>query len=112
MNKRKVSSKQEREALILSFLSSGQTKTLWCKENNISLPTLYRWLKSYPTTKQEVSFVALKPKKIKTVEAKQQATATNAHIVVEIGVCKVHMTKQCDISFIAQLIQEVNASHV
>ena len=36
MNKRKVSSKQEREALILSFLSSGQTKTLWCKENNIS----------------------------------------------------------------------------
>ena len=37
MNKIKVSSKQERDALVLSFLSSGKTKTLWCKENGIAL---------------------------------------------------------------------------
>ena len=85
MNKIKVSSKQERDALVLSFLSSGKTKTLWCKENGIALPTFYRWLKTYHTTRKEVSFVALKPKHRKAVQPKQQAIVPNEHIVIEIG---------------------------
>ena len=42
MNKRKVTSKQERNDLICSFLNSDQSKTLWCKEHDIALPTFYR----------------------------------------------------------------------
>lgn len=42
MKKRKVTSKQERNDLVRSFLNSGQTKTLWCKEHDIPLPTFYR----------------------------------------------------------------------
>ncbi len=112
MNKRKVTSKQERNNLVRSFLNSGQPKTLWCKEHDIPLPTFYKWLKAYHGTTKEVSFVALKSKQTKMVQPKQQTIVPNESIIIEIGACKVHVPEQTDVSFIAQLIQEVNASHV
>ena len=69
MKKRKVTSKQERNDLVRSFLNSGQTKTLWCKEHDIPLPTFYRWLKAYHGTTKEVSFVALKSKQAESPKA-------------------------------------------
>lgn len=112
MKKRKVTSKQERNDLVRSFLNSGQSKMLWCKEHGIALPTFYKWLKAYHGTTKEVSFVALKSKQAKTVQSRQQAIAPNESIIIEVGACKIHIPKQMDVSFIAQLIQEVNASNV
>lgn len=112
MKKRKVTSKQERNDLVRSFLNSGQTKTLWCKEHGIPLPTFYKWLKAYHGAAKEVSFVALKSKQAKTVQPRQQSIAPNESIIIEVGACKIHIPKQMDVSFIAQLIQEVNASNV
>ena len=80
MNKRKVTSKQERNDLVHSFLNSGQSKTLWCKEHDIALPTFYRWLKAYHGTTKEVSFVVLKSRQAKTVQPRQQAITPNESI--------------------------------
>ena len=47
MDKRKVTTKQEREQYVQNFLASGKTQISWCKENNIKLSTLGRWLHDY-----------------------------------------------------------------
>ena len=107
-----MTSKQERNNLVRSFLNSGQSKSLWCKEHDIALPTFYKWLKAYHSTTKEVAFVVLKPKQTKTVQPKQQAIEPNESIIIEVGACKVHVPEQMDVSFIVQLIQEENASNV
>ena len=67
MNKRKVTSKQERNGLVRIFLNSGRVNLFGVRSMTFALPTFYKWLKAYHGTTKEVAFVALKPKQTKTV---------------------------------------------
>ncbi|WP_177180670.1 IS66 family insertion sequence element accessory protein TnpA [[Clostridium] polysaccharolyticum] len=47
MDKRKYTTKQEREQYIKNFLASGKSQLSWCQENNIKPSTFGKWLHDY-----------------------------------------------------------------
>ena len=106
MDKRKYTSKQEREQHIQNFLSSGKTRLSWCQENNIRPSTFNKWLYNYRTSQQEVKFIPLAPK-----QNTSQQFHTN-EILIEIGVCKMHVPEALGIQFMKQAIKAVSESNV
>lgn len=106
MEKRKYTFKQEREQHIQNFLSSGKTRLSWCQENNIKPSTFGKWLHDYQTKKQEVKFIPLKPKQ----NTSQQSST--GEILIEIGVCRLHVPEALGIQFMQQAIKVVSQSHV
>ena len=106
MDKRKVTTKQEREQYVQNFLASGKTQLSWCKENNIKLSTLGRWLHDYHANQQEVKFIPLAPK-----QSANKPTHTN-EILIEIGVCRLHVPENLGIQFMQQAIKAVSESNV
>jgi transposase-like protein len=106
MDKRKFTSKQEREQHIQNFLSSGKTRLSWCQENSIKPSTFGKWLHDYQTKKQEVKFISLEPKQ----NTSQQSSA--GEILIEIGVCKLHVPEALGILFMQQAIKAVSESNV
>lgn len=106
MEKRKYTFKQEREQHIQNFLSSGKTRLSWCQENNIKPSTFGKWLHDYQTKKQEVKFIPLEPKQ----NTSQQSSA--GEILIEIGVCKLHVPEALGIQFMRQAIKAVSESNV
>ena len=106
MDKRKFTTKPEREQHIQNFLASGKSQLSWCSENNIKPSTLNRWLHSYRASQQEVKFIplALKPNT-------SQQSHTN-EILIEIGVCKLHVPETLGIQFMQQAIKAVSESNV
>lgn len=106
MEKRKFTSKQEREQHIQNFLSSGKTRLSWCQENNIKLSTFGKWLHDYQTKKQEVKFIPLE------LEPNTSQHSGVGEILIEIGVCKLHVPEALGIQFMRQAIKAVSESHV
>ena len=45
-HKRKLYCNAEKNPLIEAYKQSGKSKKMWCKENNIGLSTLHKWLQS------------------------------------------------------------------
>lgn len=106
MDKRKFTTKQEREQHIKNFLASGKSQVSWCRENNIPQSTLNKWLHNYRASQQEVKFIPLAPK---------QNTCQQLHtneILIEIGVCKLHVPETLGIQFMKQAIKAVSESNV
>lgn len=106
MDKRKFTTKQEREQYIQNFLSSGKSQLSWCRENNIKPSTLGRWLHSYRENQQEVKFLALVP------EPNAIHPQNSNEILIEIGVCKLHVPEALGIQFMQQAIKAVSESNV
>ena len=106
MDKRKFTSKQEREQHIQNFLSSGKNRLSWCQDNNIKPSTFGKWLHDYQTKKQEVKFIPLEPKQ----NTSQQSSA--GEILIEIGVCRLHVPEALGIQFMQQAIKAVNETDV
>ena len=106
MAKRKFTTKQEREQHIKNFLSSGKSQLSWCRENNINSSTLNNWLHNYHASQQEVKFIPLAPKQ----NTSQQLHANE--ILIEIGVCKLHVPEALGIQFMKQAIKAVSESNV
>lgn len=55
----KTKTSAERDELIKEFLASGKSKTLWCKEKEISCQTFYNWLKKSDLNQVPVKFIAV-----------------------------------------------------
>lgn len=106
MDKRKFTSKQEREQHIQNFLASGKSRLFWCQENNIKLSTFGKWLHDYQTEKQEVKFIPLASKQ----NTSQQPSG--GEILIEIGVCRLHVPEALGIQFMQQAIKAVSESNV
>lgn len=106
MDKRKFTTKQEREQYVQNFLASGKTQLSWCEENNIKFSTLGRWLHDYHANQKEVKFVPLAPK-----PSTNQLIPVN-EILIEIGVCRLHVPESLGIQFMQEAIKAVNESNV
>ena len=104
METSKIRSKSDRIALIQEFQASGMTKTAWCKEKGIACATFYKWLKSYEQEQQEVKFLPLN-------ESSKDIPSAN-ELLVEVGICKVHITDTTSIPLLAKLIKAVNSANV
>lgn len=100
----KIKSKSERTALIQEFQASGMTKTAWCKEKGIACATFYKWLKSYEQEQQVVKFLPL-------TEPLKNIPLAN-ELLVEVGICKVHITDATSITLLTKLIKAVNSADV
>jgi len=106
MAKGKFTTKQEREQHIKNFLASGKSQVSWCSENNIPQSILNKWLHNYRASQQEVKFIPLTPKP----NTSQQSHPNE--ILIEIGVCKLHVPKTLGIQFMKQTIKAVSESNV
>lgn len=100
----KIKSKSERTALIQKFQASGMTKTAWCKEKGIACTTFYKWLKSYEQEKQVVKFLLL-------TESLKDISVANK-LLVEVGICKVHITDTTSVTLLTKLIKAMNSVNV
>lgn len=106
MDKRKFTTKQVREQHIQNFLASGKSQVSWCTENNIPYSTFNKWLHNYRASQQEVKFIPLAPK---------QNTSQQFHsneILIEIGICRLHVPETLGIQFMQQAIRAVSESNV
>lgn len=108
MSKRKFTTKQEREQYIQNFLTSGKTQLSWCKENEIKISTLGRWLKEYRASQSETKFIPLvsKPKSVLV------SIPSSQEILIEIGLCKIHVPEQTGMQLILQAMKAVKDSDV
>ena len=110
MAKSKIRSKAERTALIHDFLASGLQKTAWCKEKGIPYTTFCKWLASYKENQETVRFVALTEQSNDTTDKASHDATTD--LLVEIGICKVHITEATPISLLTKLVKAVNNANV
>lgn len=106
--------KQERYEIVKRFLSSGQCKVPWCKENEIAPATLYRWIKEYNSLQNEVTFVPLQPRKknVSKNQLKSEISSYSNDILIELGACKIHVPEHMGLSFIIQMMKEVEGLDV
>lgn len=114
MKIRKPSTKQERYEVVKHLLDSGQTKVSWCKENEITPATLYRWIKEYNSTQDNVTFVPLQPRRkgVRKHQVKSEASNHSNNILIELGACKIYIPEHMGLSFIMQMMKEVEDSDV
>ena len=110
MAKSKIRSKAERTALIHDFLASGLQKTTWCKEKGIPYTTFCKWLAPYKEDQETVRFVALTEQSNDTTDKGSHDATTD--LLVEIGICKVHITEATPISLLTKLVKAVNSANV
>lgn len=108
----KIRTKSERATLIREFLTSGMTKTDWCKEKGIPYATLYKWMKSYDQSKESVKLLSLSNKSQSVIIPKQTNEAINTevpsnNIFIEIGVCKVYISEATSLPLLTKLVKAV-----
>lgn len=114
MKTRRFSTKYERYEIVKRFLSSGQSKVSWCKENDITSATLYRWIKEYNSTQDDVTFLSLQPikSKVNRQQVKSDFIGPSNDILIELGHCKIHVPEHIGLSFIMQMMKEAEGSNV
>lgn len=106
----KAKTNAEKEALIKDFLSSGKSKTLWCKEKGIAYQTFYKWLQKSNPAQESVKFVAVKDKKNKPapdVPEKKSVTIQNSNLLLEIGICKMRISDTTSLDLVVNVIKAV-----
>jgi hypothetical protein len=108
MDKRKFTTKQERELLIQDFLESGKSQFTWCKEHDIKNSTFGKWIRDYKSSENEVKFIPLAPK----AETRQPQFQNPHEILIEIGSCRIHVPEHIGIQFLMQAVKAVSESDV
>lgn len=104
----KTKTSAEKEELIKEFLASGKSKTLWCKEKDISCQTFYNWLKKSKLNQEPVKFIAVNKKKRSiTVPQKNSVPIQSADLLLEIGICKIHISDITSMDLVANIIKAV-----
>ena len=106
MYKRKYTTKQEREQHIKNFLASGKSQLSWCQENNITPSTFGKWLQDYQTNQQDIKFLPVTPM------LSTGHSSNSNEILIEIGVCRLHVPEALGIQFMQQAIKAVNETDV
>ena len=113
MSSRKFRSQEEKNSLIESFIKSNLTQVAWAKENNISVSTLSSWLKKYKKENQSVRFVEVTKGQVTNQIMSHLATAENevktnssqTTVLVEVGLCKIHLPQQMLLPLIATIMK-------
>jgi len=104
----KTKTSAEKEELIKEFFASGKSKTLWCKEKEISCQTFYNWLKKSNLNHKPVKFIAVnKKKRALTVPNKNSVPIQNTDLLLEIGICKIHISDITSMDLVANIIKAV-----
>ena len=91
MSKRKYWSLAERTAYVEDFLTSNQSRVIWCQDHGIAYNTFSRWLMKYNESSQpsDSQFIELKPKSKKTCV--KSISNEKDEVLIEIGNCKIHI---------------------
>ena len=106
----KAKNDDEKEKLIKDFISSGKSKTLWCKEKGISYQTFYKWLQKSNVAQESVKFIAVKDKKNKlSIDALEKSSVPiqNSNLLLEIGICKICISNTTSLDLVVNVIKAV-----
>lgn len=103
-------SKEEKEAIVQSFLSQSISKTSFCKENNVSQPTLNRLLKQFDTSagapEPEVQFMKV------SLPTESNSSRVDTGIRLELNDMTLYLPSTTSATFIGELLKVVTSIHV
>jgi transposase-like protein len=97
-HKRKFYCNAEKSSLIEAYKQSGKSKKLWCKENNISLSTLHKWLQSDKNLTKLQDVQAWVPVITVTPE-------TVDGLLVQIGKFTIPVAKHTDVQLLSNVLK-------
>lgn len=104
--------KEEKEAIVQSFLSQSISKAAFCKENNISQPTLNRFLKQLNTRventeKSDAQFMKIT---LPTTVSPELAVESGVHL--ELNGMTLHFPQNISATFIGEVLKVVMSHNV
>ena len=102
----KVNSQEEKFALVEMFINSKQTQVSWCKDNNVAISTLGRWLIQYKN-KTKVDFAPVLPSRSKPDPSTEPDSKTT--IVAQVGNCKFYIPKEIALPLLVKAMNEVQS---
>lgn len=101
-------SKEEKEMIVQSFLSQSLSKAMFCKENQVSQPTLNRLLKQYESTIVNVDKPEVKFMKVSTPR-KCVSPDSDTGIRLELKDMTLYLPETTSASFLGELLKAVGS---